>query len=125
MDESVIEAIGGISLRMLFVCVGACLVGMIVRILAVRAPGVVRRGPSDGETGRLTRWLFEYIGNASLEELRVEARAEDRRRNRQARRLLDVVQSEIAKREISRSESERILERLRETIRGEGQGPVG
>jgi len=125
MDQSWIETVGRMSLPVFFATVGACLIGLIVRVFVDRRRPVEAREWSSGNQVRLTRLLFEYVGNASFEELLVEAHAEDRRRNFQVRKLLDLVQSEIAKREIPRSESDRILEQLRESIRGEGQGPPG
>jgi hypothetical protein len=75
------------------------------------------RGPAPGG---VTRRLLEYVGNTTLEETEVEPRAAERRRDRQARKLFDVVERELTRHEIASSESERILEEMRESIRGEG-----
>jgi len=125
MDQSWIETVGWMSLPVFFAGVGACLIGLIFRVFVDKRRRVEARERSSASAGRLTRLFFEYVGNASFEELQLESRAEDRRRNWQVRKLLDLVQSEIAKREIPRSETEQILEQLRESMRGEGQGPPG
>lgn len=125
MDQSWIETVGWMSLPVFFCTVGACLIGLIVRAFVDPRRQSERPESPFGSEGRLSRLLFEYVGNASFEELQLESRAEDRRRDRQARRLIDAVQSEIARREIPRSEIERIVEQLRESIRGEEREPSG
>ena len=114
-------SVGQVSLYVFFIMVGACLVSLVIRIVLRRFGLALDRGSVLGD---LTRFFVEYLGNTSVQELPAESSGGDRRWNRQARMLMDQVRREMAKRQASSDETEKLMEELRETVRSEGQGPT-
>jgi hypothetical protein len=58
---------------------------------------------------RLLRFFIEYVGNVDADE--------DRRRNREARILMDQIMNDMSQRGIPSHEFERSVERIRESLR--------
>ena len=121
MNQLWIETVGQVSLYVFFILVGACLVSLVIRVVLRRFGLALDRGSVLGD---LIRFVVEYLGNTSLQELTEEFSGGDRRRNRQARILMDQVRREMAKHQASSDETEKLMEELRETVRSEGQGPT-
>ena len=119
MNESWMQMAGDVSLSVFLAVAGASLFGLVLRAVA----GGSWFEPSIEATGRMRRWLCEYVGNVTFGEL--EARGEERRRNWQVRQAVEAVQYEIAKHEIPNVETERIVEHVREAIRRGRQEPSG
>ena len=117
MDQSWIELAGKISLYSYFLLVAVALVWMLTRT-TLRS-----RGPAFGDG--LVRFLLEYVGNVNMEGHGSESERTDRRRNREARVLMDRVKQEMINRAVPSSDTEQLMEELREAIRAEGQGPAG
>ena len=70
----------------------------------------------------LARFALEYVGNVGPEELRSRV---ERRRNREARVLMDYIKGDLALREVQPPEAERLLEELRKTVRAAQQEQTG
>jgi len=121
MNQLWIETVGQVSLYVFFILIGACLVSLVIQVVLRRFGLALDRGSVLGD---LTRFFVEYLGNTSVQELPAEFSGKDRRWNRQARMLMDQVRHEMAKRQASSDETEKLMEELRETVRSEGQGPT-
>ncbi len=111
MSGAWIESIGSLVLLGYCIVVVAVLGWMAVRLL------LRGRGVEPVTLGGIGRFLIEYVGNVDVEPQRV-----DRRRNRQARVLMDHVKQEMLSRDIDPSDADRLMENLREVVRTEGQG---
>lgn len=118
MNQSWIETAGKVSLYTYFLFVGMCLMALGVRV-------VLRKiGPASGRrplSGGLMRLFVEYFGNTNFQEMPAESGIRDRRRNRQARVLMDRVKHEMSKREVSSDDTDQLMEELREAMRSDGQ----
>ncbi len=69
---------------------------------------------------RLSRFLFEYVGNLQSQEHDLDLQVPlERRRNWEARRHLDWIKEQMQERGFSAAKSERFLEDLREVARYE------
>ena len=112
MEGSWIITLGTLSLYLFFILIGASLLGLALQ----RALG----GAAARHRGKLPRVLLEYVGNTSLMDDDVDG--EERRRNQQARVLVDYIKQQMDGQQVPQTEAERILERLRESMRAEGQG---
>jgi len=119
MNESWMKVVGDVSLPLFLAGVGAGLIVLVVRAI------VEKDRPEALAVHRLRSWICEYVGNATPGELEPEARGEERRRNWQVRKVVEVVQHEFAKREMPALETEQILEHVREAIRRGGEEPSG
>jgi len=128
MEQSWIVASGRLSLYLYYALIVASLLGIAYRRASpssvarpASGPDRARRLEAPG-AGALARFAVEYVGNVGLEELsgRIE-----RRRNREARALMDYIRGDLAKRQVQPSEAERLLEDLRETVRAERQEQTG
>ena len=125
MNESWMEMVGDVSLPLFLAGVGAGLIVLVVRAIVEKDRPEAWSEPSSGAVDRLRSFICEYVGNATPGELELEARGEERRRNWQVRKVVEVVQHEFAKREMPALETEQILEHVREAIRRGGEEPSG
>jgi hypothetical protein len=125
MNESWMEMVGDVSLPVFLTGVGAGLFVLVVRAIVERGWPEASSATTSHEVSGLRRWFCEYVGNATMAELELEARGEERRRNWQVRKVVEVVQHEFAMREMPALETEQILEHVREAIRRGGEEPSG
>jgi len=128
MEQSWIVASGRLSLYLFYALIVASLLGIAYRRASASSearpaagPNKIRRREVPG-AGALARVALEYVGNVGLEELRKRI---ERRRNREARALMDYIKGDLAKRQVHPSEAERLLEELRQTLRAERQEQTG
>ena len=124
MEQSWIVASGRLSVYLFYALIVASLLGIAYR-RALRGSEARSAGPdkTGGRTaGALARFALEYVGNIGPEELRARF---ERRRNRQARVLMDYIKGDLALREVQPLEAERLVEELRNTLRAERQEQIG
>ena len=119
MNSSWLETAGEISLYLYSALVGGCLLLLVFRTVlrpVADLPGI--------PGGRFARILIEYLGNTGPRDhwhaLPPEVR--DRRQNLQARFLMDYIRDEMIRRKGTSTDSEELIEGLREAMRSEGQG---
>jgi hypothetical protein len=136
MDQSWVVAAGRFSLYVYYLLILALLVGIVLQhafpkrgTRAMCLPGTVQ-APEAGTNGRrpvelpsapranhrtnLLRFLVEYVGNLDVQTQ--GATEADRRRNHQARILMEHIKEDLARRNIPPSEKEHLVEKLRESI---------
>ena len=111
MSEAWIEPIGKLILYAYGLVVLAILVWIVIRVT------LGNRNVHPAHVGGTGRFLLEYVGNVD-----VEPKLIDRRRNRQARVLMDRVRQEMRSRDVGAADTEQLMEDLREAVRTEGQG---
>jgi len=140
MNPSWLETVGTASLYCYFVLVGASLIALLVRA-ATRTPSpesfasqarisgdsveTAPRSPTFRE--RVAGVMLEYVGNTGRDDHAHAAPSglPDRRRNVQARFLMDYINEEMIGLDVTSTEREQLLEGLREAMRSEGQGQPG
>lgn len=137
MDQSWVVAAGHISLYLYYLLILAMLGGIVARgtLMKHRSRVAFPTGPADvpqaGARGGAAivvplpprarqwsgyvRWFVEYVGNLDYPS-RSTAEIE-RRRNRQARILMEHIKNDLAGRDIPPGEKENLVEQLRESIR--------
>ena len=107
MQLSWLETAGKLSLYLFLTLVAGSLITIFVRV-------VLRKPSPVGFGGPLTRFLFEYVANLSTVP-------SERRRNQQARLLIDRVREEMARRAVPLREREELVDELRKAMRTEAR----
>jgi hypothetical protein len=124
MEQSWIVASGRLSVFLFYALIVASLLGIAYR-RALRGSETRSAGPDDKggrPAGALARLALEYVGNVGPEELRGRT---ERRRNREARVLMDYIKGNLALSEAQPLDAERLVEELRKTLRAERQEQTG
>lgn len=122
MDDSWMQTAGRASLFVFAALVGISLISMMVRGALGRRETVAGRDALLRRGSALLRILVEYVGNTGPEEA-APAGEQERRRNWQARALMEVIKREMTQRAATPSETEAFLEELRRAMQIEGPGP--
>jgi hypothetical protein len=120
MDSSWVVTAGSFSLYAYFCLIVALLAGVVVQhAFAKRGTGrpqsvdFIGAPPAD-RRGGVVHFVVEYMGNL---DVRTEPSAEvERRRNLQARMLMEHIKQDLTRRGIPLSEKEHLVDRLRESI---------
>jgi hypothetical protein len=120
MEQTWLVTVGRLTLYIFYAFVGATLAGIAV--------GRVFRRPRSGleaAVGKssLLRLFVEYVGNSGLKG--DGGAGEDRRRNWEARVLMEHIKEEMTRRAVPPSEREQLVEKLRASVRAEGQRHTG
>ena len=126
MDPLWIQLAGQLTLSLYLIVIAAAVTGLVVlvilRKIAWRSDaGPLRSWRIDGRLdppGSLMRAFVEYVGNTNEHEASTSG-ISDRRRNREARLLMDHVRADALERAISPSDVETLVEKLRQAIRAE------
>jgi hypothetical protein len=119
MNSTWLETAGEISLYFYFALVGGCLLVLVFR--ATLRPVAELPGTPGG---RFARILIEYFGNTGPRDQRhaLPPESRDRRRNLQARFFMDYIRDEMIRGDVTSTESEELIDGLREAMRSESQG---
>ncbi len=136
MDQSWVVTAGRFGLYAYYLLIIALLVGIVLRRAfprprsRVMSPSREVWAPDPGANGRRSvelpsalraghrnnylRFFLEYVGNLDVQSR--TATEIDRRRNRQARILMEHIKEDLARRDIPPSEKEDLVEKIRESI---------
>jgi len=128
VDPFWLEVTGRLSLCGYLFGMGGLLTTTVVRAVrgnSTSERGAGAQGPPSPLGARASRFFFEYIGNFGGTELGCEWGTADRRKNPQARILLDWIKDQMEQRGFPAADEEEFLEHLREAIRHEDQTTYG
>jgi len=120
MESGWIVTAGSVSLYAYYSLIVALVAGIVLQHAGAKrrtgrpqAVDFIGAPPADRRSG-VVRFVVEYMGNL---EVRMERAAEvERRRNLQARMLMEHIQQDLTRRGISLPDKEHLVSRLRESI---------
>lgn len=129
MDTSWLEVAGSLSLSCYLIGMGGLLTLTVCRAVLgnsrPRSASWSRRARATTLEAGVSRFFYEYLGNLGSPERGRSWGTEERRRNPQARMLLDWLKDQMEERGFPAAAEEEFLEHLREAIRHENPTASG